>query len=262
MSGRPFPRGAAEHDSPSQLRGFGDSATKLPTTPTSLRRSDLGLGYVPSLFAKEGRRSALLTASDTTAQRTLIDVLQQGSQGGARQVLSEGVHNSPKLVADRRRSASLFGNAAPRQSVLLRQELFQRGVAPAQPKEPGQVRLPTKSSPIQRLPMSNGGMEKCGFKQHKGNHWMWMNDRGSQPNHVSAIRVNEEVREFHAKTQFKGNRSNRVDWKENSAGEFIGPLTTCKQAEEVWDSWHPAAEQAGKTTIELLRENRIKREGV
>ena len=95
--------------------------------------------------------------------------------------------------------------------------------------------------------MSNKGMQDSGFTWHAGDEWIWWNT-GREPNHVSAIRTGGEVKQFHAKSQYKGGKVNRVDWNEkaDAVGEFEGPTTTKNEATDKWDSWLPAAEAAGE----------------
>jgi len=107
--------------------------------------------------------------------------------------------------------------------------------------------------PIQRLPMSNKGMKDCGFQWYDGDEWIWWNEKGKEPNHVSAIRTAQEVKHIHAKTTFKGAKVNRVDWEESDEGDWEGPKTNKKQAAEEWDEWLPQAMAAGESTIRWLK---------
>jgi hypothetical protein len=109
---------------------------------------------------------------------------------------------------------------------------------------------------VQRLPVSLKGMANCGFVPHRGDEWIWWNRPGKEPNHVSAIRTGDDVHQFHAKSEYKGGRTNRIDWQDNGSGDFEGPVTKKQEASETWDGWFPAAEAAGNTTARLLKQNK------
>lgn len=120
------------------------------------------------------------------------------------------------------------------------------------------ARLAAFQAPVQRIPMSQSGMENCGFGHHGGDEWIWYSGKGVEPNHISAIRTGGNVDHIHAKTQYKGNKVNRVDWTEGADGTFNGPVEKYKQADDKWDGFIGNATAAGEETIRLLKANRKK----
>lgn len=153
------------------------------------------------------------------------------------------LHASPRVAAQRARIQGAFGPIVQRIPVV---------------DEELQMKTATQllaRAPVQRLPISQKGMRDCGFERHRGDEWIWWN-RGGQPNHVSAIRTNEQVHHIHAKTEYKGGKVNRLDWNESAPGEFDGPKEKSKEAEEHWPDWYPLAEAAGQETIRLLDRNK------
>ncbi len=126
------------------------------------------------------------------------------------------------------------------------------------PNETDSKSLNITAQPVtQRIPISNKGMRDSGFDYYKGSEWIWYNQKGKQPNHVSAIREDGNVHHIHAKTQFSKKKTNRIDWDEKD-GNFDGPKTKYKQSPKNWDSWFPDANEAGKITISYLKQNEKK----
>lgn len=191
-----------------------------------------------SLFSKDAQRRAPrqpvaeaahgpdVTGTDRNAQpgskalRPLQDPFDLSPRAIAQRAALGHIHGSPAGAGQRQRFSRLFGSQA---------------------------------QPVQRLAISNTSMKKCGFALHNGIEWIWYNDKGRQPNHVSALLDGGNVDHIHAKTTFKGGLVNRLDWDEGADGEWAGPVTWLDQAKEEWGDWQPDAINAGELTIRLLK---------
>lgn len=113
-----------------------------------------------------------------------------------------------------------------------------------------------KGATIQRVPVSNSNMKVLFGGGRNGNEWFFWGKAGY---HVGAIRESDgsgEVSEFHVKKEFKGAKTNRIDWV--AAGETYNEVDPPNK----WEHDDPEVlgimRSLGKETKDLLIEWRKK----
>lgn len=107
--------------------------------------------------------------------------------------------------------------------------------------------------PVQRVPVSNAKMNEL-FSDKKGIEWFYWGPGG---NHVGAIRPENgtgEVTDFHVKKEFKGAKTNRIDWlaNDNTYNEVAPPTKLEYNNEESLTTMR----KLGEETKNLLVKNK------
>jgi hypothetical protein len=109
------------------------------------------------------------------------------------------------------------------------------------------------SKPIQRVPVSNSNMWNL-FSEKKGIEWFFWGPGG---NHVGAIRPDNgtgEVTDFHVKKEFKGAKTNRIDWLAN--GETYNEVAPPTKLEYNDEGALKSMRELGEETKNLLIKNK------
>ena len=120
-----------------------------------------------------------------------------------------------------------------------------------------QKNFTSETDPVQRVPVSNSNMNSLFPGGKKGNEWFFWGKGGY---HVGAIRESDgtgEVSEFHVKKEFKGSKTNRIDWiaAAETYNEVVPPTKLEHDQPEVLESMRDLGEETKDLLIKWKKDD-------